>query len=1078
MGVALCPAGSIALNPIFVNPGFWNDVNGTPANLTDDVWVDGNYHISAGSPCIDAGLWTTPWDPPWLDYAGLARLRDDRCSVNTGQTISLPVDIGAYEYIDTGVGTPRTYVGPVGGTWFLAANWSPAGIPNCSTAATIPIAMQIPAGSAVADDVLVLTGGLPSAMDIQIGGNLTANRGTVANGNSGGYVRQFGGDVRFANTLNISVFSQTAPRPGTWELRGGTLSVTDLNAGFGSPSDGRIIQTGGACTVSGTLTLGQGPQPVPNPLGGRYELRNGTLSTHTSIIGGSGSTPANGVGLMIVDSSTASWTNSTFLAVGGSDSVGTVQISNGGDVTASGEIAMPSGEGAGTLSVNGAGSTLNTGAINISTGPVFPSGLLDVLGGGQVACTSINNGGNCGTTTTGIVGATVRVSGAGSRVDCAGVIELGGQRPSTSMIIGTKARLEANSGGVIAANQVINYPNGLIRGHLGTIDANVINMGEISPGGIGASSFGTLTIDGSLTQVGQFAPACGVTSQRSGRTIIEIGGSTSATRDVLNINGALLGGGALDVRLVGGFNPALGSSFVIGTYQQFVQPFSLVTTTPMSSDRFLRVTYQGGALAGGSGSIVATVVPMTVLISFNPPQSINLGGLPRDMTIADFDQEDGPDVAVSVPFVGPNELPGNVFILLNNGVSPTSGQWLGLSVASQVSVGRGPVSIATGNFDGINGPDLVVANQGDDDISILRNNGQEEGGASFTRIDIPTPDQPISVASADLNGDTRDDVLYGNLGAFDPATGAITINGTITYIPSTGGGFGAPLVRPAGVRPSVIDPADVDNDRDIDVVALSTLPESFSGGPFTEGGNLTTIENADAAGNLGSAVFYSASGAVQGMNHGDLDNDTFEDYIVGNLTGHGITYFRNAGSMLFEGGVLAPLGGDPISQVAVDFDGDGDLDIAAAVDVGAFTELQVLPNLIDGGPPNALQFGPPIVPDGDGALLVDKADVDGDQSPDLIVITDGAALAGGGGEGGGIAGEPPAFARVFVNALSACLGDTNNSGTVDADDLVNVILAWGPCPNPPAACPGDVNGSDAVNADDLITVILHWGACP
>ncbi len=1079
-GVILCAVGSIALNPIFANPGFWSDVNGTPGNLSDDLWVDGDYHIGAGSPCIDSGLWTSPWPPPWVDYANLARLRDDRCAANTGQTISLPVDIGAYEYIDPGAGTISTYVGPAGGTWFLAANWS-NGIPTCNTAATIPISMQIPAGNAVADDVNVVTGGTP--MDIQIGANLTTNRGMVANGGAAGLVRQFGGNVRFANNLNISVFPQTfAPRPGTWELRGGTLSVTDLNAGFGSPSDGRIIQTGGACTVNGTLTLGQGPQIQPNPLGGRYELHNGTLTTNHTILGGSGETPINGVGLMIVDSPTASWTNSTFLAVGGSESIGTLQISNGGDVTALGSISMPSGEGTGLITVGGAGSTLNAGAINVSTGPIFASGLLDVFSGGHVMCTSMNNGGNCGATTTGIGGATVRVSGAGSRLDCGGLIELGGQRPSASIVIGTKARLEANAGGVIAATQVINYPFGEIRGSLGTIDANVINLGEISPGGIGASSFGTLTIDGSLSQVGQFSPACGTTlEQRAGKVIIDLGGAPASSRDLLNISGALLGGGALDVRLVGGFNPAIGSSFVIGTYQQLIQPFALVTTTNMGSDRFLRVTYQPSALAGGGGSIVVTVVPMTALIAFNPPQSLSLGGLPRDLTLGDFDQEDGPDVAVCVPgTAGPNELPGDVFVLLNNGTTGSGGTWLGFSLAVQVAVGRGPVSIATGDFDSLNGPDMVVANQGDDDISILRNNGQLEGAASFTRIDIPTPDQPISVASADINGDTRDDVLYGNLGAFNANTGVITINGTISYLIAIGGGgFGAPVVRPAGVRPSVIDPANVDNDRDIDVIALSTLPQNFGGGLFTEGGNLTVLRNTDGAGNLASADFYTVNGTAQGMSHGDLDNDMLEDFTVGNTTGNGITYFRNAGEALFEGGVLAPLNGDPNSHVAVDFDGDGDLDIAATVDTGASNELQVLPNLLDGGGPNALQFGPPFVPDvGGEPLLVDTGDVDGDQSIDLIVITDDVALAGGGGGIAGGAEGAPASARVLVNALEACIGDTNGSGTVDVDDLISVILHWGPCPAPPAPCPGNTNGSTAVDVDDLIAVILHWGACP
>jgi hypothetical protein len=66
-------------------------------------------------------------------------------------------------------------------------------------------------------------------------------------------------------------------------------------------------------------------------------------------------------------------------------------------------------------------------------------------------------------------------------------------------------------------------------------------------------------------------------------------------------------------------------------------------------------------------------------------------------------------------------------------------------------------------------------------------------------------------------------------------------------------------------------------------------------------------------------------------------------------------------------------------------------------------------------------------------------------------------------------------ATLTVN--SCCPADINNSGTVDVDDLIAVILGWGPCPSPPAACPADVNASGAVDVDDLIAVILAWGPC-
>ena len=46
---------------------------------------------------------------------------------------------------------------------------------------------------------------------------------------------------------------------------------------------------------------------------------------------------------------------------------------------------------------------------------------------------------------------------------------------------------------------------------------------------------------------------------------------------------------------------------------------------------------------------------------------------------------------------------------------------------------------------------------------------------------------------------------------------------------------------------------------------------------------------------------------------------------------------------------------------------------------------------------------------------------------------------------------------------------------VDADDLLAVINAWGPCPG----CPEDfVPPIDVVDADDLLFLINNWGDCP
>jgi hypothetical protein len=302
----------------------------------------------------------------------------------------------------------------------------------------------------------------------------------------------------------------------------------------------------------------------------------------------------------------------------------------------------------------------------------------------------------------------------------------------------------------------------------------------------------------------------------------------------------------------------------------------------------------------------------------------------------------------------------------------------------------------------------------------------------------------------------------------------------VSYLIALPGGlFGIPVVRHAGIRPIVIEPAEVERDRDLDVVVLTPLPQQIAPDSFTETGYVATLAST-GIGTLGIAVFYPVVGTARGMALGDLDNDSRLDVIVGNTSANGLTYFRNAGGGLLQGGALAPLNGTPRSVVTVDLDNDGDRDLAAAVVVDGDGQLQVLTNLFDGGGPNALQFGPPIIPpDITGALLVGQADVDGDQAIDLVVITDdGGGFTDGRGDGGGGPEGTPASATLLRNLLEACIGDTNHSGTVDVDDLVAIILAWGRCPTPPTPCPADTNNSGSVDVDDLVNVILHWGACP
>ena len=63
-----------------------------------------------------------------------------------------------------------------------------------------------------------------------------------------------------------------------------------------------------------------------------------------------------------------------------------------------------------------------------------------------------------------------------------------------------------------------------------------------------------------------------------------------------------------------------------------------------------------------------------------------------------------------------------------------------------------------------------------------------------------------------------------------------------------------------------------------------------------------------------------------------------------------------------------------------------------------------------------------------------------------------------------------------VSAQQQCTGDVNNDHVVNVNDLLDIILNWGPAsPNFPAA---DVDQNGMVNAMDLLSVLSHWGVCP
>jgi len=83
--------GNIDADPWFADPGFW-DTNSTPQDANDDFWIEGDYRLLEGSPCIDSGDPNYQPEPNETDLDGNPRLVDGN---EDGAAV---VDMGTYEY--------------------------------------------------------------------------------------------------------------------------------------------------------------------------------------------------------------------------------------------------------------------------------------------------------------------------------------------------------------------------------------------------------------------------------------------------------------------------------------------------------------------------------------------------------------------------------------------------------------------------------------------------------------------------------------------------------------------------------------------------------------------------------------------------------------------------------------------------------------------------------------------------------------------------------------------------------------------------------------------------------------------
>lgn len=280
-----------------------------------------------------------------------------------------------------------------------------------------------------------------------------------------------------------------------------------------------------------------------------------------------------------------------------------------------------------------------------------------------------------------------------------------------------------------------------------------------------------------------------------------------------------------------------------------------------------------------------------------------------------------------------------------------------------------------------------------------------------------------SVFAADINGNGHQDVIASarvgdfHIAWFENLDGA--------------GNFGAPQIIEDDLSGQILTvvAADLDNDGDIDVLASAY----FSG-------EIIWYENLDGHGSFSDRKVVDIIPKTFSVIAADVDGDGDLDIIgVSRENGQGLFWFENLdGNGNFS--EKKPIDSQISSRsvVAVDFDGDGDLDIL----INGHTNYKVswYENLDGQG-----NFGPKQIVDGTGmyANMVAAGDITGDGAMDIVFASnaDNEVAWFENLDGLGNFGPKHVLSNNVIGATAVYIADLDNDG--DMDVLATSVEVYG-----------------------------------
>ncbi len=363
------------------------------------------------------------------------------------------------------------------------------------------------------------------------------------------------------------------------------------------------------------------------------------------------------------------------------------------------------------------------------------------------------------------------------------------------------------------------------------------------------------------------------------------------------------------------FKGSFPTAFLVGAGLGMSLPYiAVLGDLDLDGKQDVVVDLRGSPSVNGSLRIFAntSTSPVIDFSSLTSIQTLVPGNQPTNVKLADVDADGRLDIVVAV-------LGAAKFVVYRNISVPgaiafeTAGRSFSTSPA-----GIAPYVVEIADFDKDGMPDVALSSRDSAKVLVFRNTYTTVGGIDFLLADTPRCGLlPISLSAGDINMDGLPDISVADDSSETISViQNVSVPGNISFLPR--------VILPAAGKVSDVQTVDIDGDGKLDIVTSVTSSNVIGlYRNICDAGTTITLSSFEAP------QAYSTLSSPSGVAIGDINGDGKPDIAVSNAGTNKISIFRNTSTagIAFTSGSFAAkqdftVGTIPLGVSIGDINGD------------------------------------------------------------------------------------------------------------------------------------------------------------